>query len=96
MGFVASAVGFGGFVGRFAVLGICDLGRRVTAVVTFLAASLGVWGLMSVGPSPVALFMNGVRGVIILARRRGFDYRPHATRRPDATVAMRRELRRVI
>ena len=50
MGFVASAVGFGGFVGQFAVPGISDLlGRRVTAVVTFLAAALGVWGLMSVG-----------------------------------------------
>jgi predicted MFS family arabinose efflux permease len=58
MGFVASALGFGGFVGQFAVPGVSDLlGRRVTAVLTFLAAALGVWGLMHVGPSPSALFM---------------------------------------
>jgi MFS family permease len=58
MGFVASALGFGGFVGQFAVPGISDLlGRRVTAILTFFAAALGVWGLMHVGPSPSALFM---------------------------------------
>ena len=57
MGFVASALGFGGFIGQFAVPGVSDLlGRRVTAVLTFLAAALGVWGLMHVGPSPSALF----------------------------------------
>ena len=58
MGFVASALGFGGFVGQFAVPGISDLlGRRVTAVLTFAAAALGVWGLMHVGASPTTLFM---------------------------------------
>jgi MFS family permease len=58
MGFVASALGFGGFVGQFAVPGISDLlGRRVTAVLTFAAAALGVWGLMHVGASPTVLFM---------------------------------------
>jgi len=58
MGFVASALGFGGFVGQFAVPGISDLlGRRVTAVLAFAAAALGVWGLMHVGASPTTLFM---------------------------------------
>jgi MFS family permease len=58
MGFVASALGFGGFVGQFAVPGISDLlGRRVTAVLPCAAAALGVWGLMHVGASPTTLFM---------------------------------------
>jgi MFS family permease len=58
MGFVASALGFGGFVGQFAVPGVSDLlGRRVTAVLTFAAAAAGVAGLMRVGSSPSALFM---------------------------------------
>jgi MFS family permease len=58
MGFVASALGFGGFIGQFAVPGVSDLfGRRVTAVLTFAGAALGVWGLMRVGASPPVLFM---------------------------------------
>jgi MFS family permease len=58
MGFVASALGFGGFVGQWAVPGISDLlGRRVTAVLTFAAAALGVWGLMHVGAAPATLFL---------------------------------------
>lgn len=58
MGFVTSALGFGGFVGQFAVPGVSDLlGRRLTAVLTFAAAALGVWGLMHVGASPISLFM---------------------------------------
>jgi MFS family permease len=58
MGFVTSALGFGGFVGQFAVPGVSDLlGRRLTAVLTFAAAALGVWGLMHAGPSPISLFM---------------------------------------
>jgi MFS family permease len=58
MGFVASALGFGGFVGQFAVPGISDLlGRRLTAVLAFAGAALGVWGLMHAGPSPSTLFM---------------------------------------
>jgi len=58
MGFVASALGFGGFIGQFAVPGVSDLfGRRVTAVLSFAGGALGVWGLMHVGPSPPVLFM---------------------------------------
>lgn len=58
MGFVTSALGFGGFVGQFAVPGVSDLlGRRLTAVLTFVAAALGVWGLMHIGASPISLFM---------------------------------------
>ena len=58
MGFVASALGFGGFIGQFAVPGVSDFfGRRVTAVLTFAGGAFGVWGLMHVGPSPPVLFL---------------------------------------
>jgi len=57
MGFVASALGFGGFVGQFAVPGISDrLGRRPTAVLAFIGAAGTVWLLVGVGPSPNLLF----------------------------------------
>jgi predicted MFS family arabinose efflux permease len=57
MGFVASALGFGGFVGQFGVPGISDkLGRRPTAVLAFIGAAITVWLFMGIGPSPNALF----------------------------------------
>lgn len=57
MGFVTSALGFGGFFGQFGVPGISDfLGRRITAVLAFLGAALTVWLFMGLGPSPWRLF----------------------------------------
>src|SRR5678815_1299802 len=58
MGFVTSALGFGGFVGQFGVPGISDkLGRRPTAVLAFIGAAATVWVFMSVGATPNLLFM---------------------------------------
>jgi MFS family permease len=58
MGFVASALGFGGFVGQFGVPGISDkLGRRPTAVLAFIGAAVTVWLFMGIGANPNSLFM---------------------------------------
>jgi MFS family permease len=58
MGFVTSALGFGGFVGQFGVPGISDkLGRRPTAVLAFLGAAVTVWLFMGIGPTPNSLFL---------------------------------------
>jgi MFS family permease len=57
MGFVASALGFGGFIGQFGVPGISDrIGRRPTAVLAFIGAAVTVWLFMGIGPSPNLLF----------------------------------------
>jgi MFS family permease len=58
MGFVTSALGFGGFVGQFGVPGISDkLGRRPTAVLAFIGAAVTVWIFMGIGPTPNSLFL---------------------------------------
>src|SRR4029079_8646345 len=58
MGFVTSALGFGGFVGQFGVPGISDvLGRRVTGVLSFLGAAITVYLFMGLGPNPTNLFI---------------------------------------
>ncbi len=57
MGFVMSGLGFGGFVGQFAVPGLSDLfGRRVMAVLGFLGAAVFVYLLKGTGANPPALF----------------------------------------
>jgi MFS family permease len=57
MGFVMSGLGFGGFVGQFAVPGLSDLfGRRVMAVLGFLGAAIFVYLLKITGANPPALF----------------------------------------
>lgn len=57
MGFVASAVGFGGFIGCFALPGISDyVGRRPTALTGFFAAAVLLYFFSSAGANPVALF----------------------------------------
>ena len=63
MGFVTSALGFGGFVGQFGIPGLSDIfGRRVMAVVSFLGAAGMIWLLIGIGPNTTALF--GVMFVI--------------------------------
>ncbi len=58
MGFVTSALGFGGFVGQFGVPGISDkLGRKPTAVLAFLGAAITVWLFMGIGATPNSLFV---------------------------------------
>lgn len=57
MGFVTSAIGFGGFFGEFCVCGLSDLyGRRPVAVGSFLAAALLISLFGYVGPQPAILF----------------------------------------
>jgi MFS family permease len=57
MGFVASAVGFGGFIGCFALPGISDyVGRRPTALTGFFAAALLLYFFSYAGANPVVLF----------------------------------------
>jgi sugar phosphate permease len=58
MGFVMSAIGFGGFFGQFVVAGISDIwGRRVTAVLSFLCASILLIAFISTGAHPLRLFV---------------------------------------
>jgi MFS family permease len=57
MGFVTSALGFGGFIGQFGVPGISDrLGRKPTAALAFIGAAATVWLFMGIGPNPNELF----------------------------------------
>jgi MFS family permease len=58
MGIVASAVGFGGFVGCFAVAGISDfIGRRPTAVIGFVCAAVLLYLFSNTGPNTTLLFV---------------------------------------
>ncbi|WP_298284499.1 MFS transporter [Acidocella sp.] len=58
MGFVTSAVGFGGFFGEFGVPGLSDLlGRRNAAIISFLAAIPLLYAFMHTGPNPTLLFV---------------------------------------
>jgi predicted MFS family arabinose efflux permease len=57
MGVVTSAVGFGGFVGQFALPGISDLlGRKQVAVAGFLGAAILIYIFMQTGANTTALF----------------------------------------
>jgi MFS family permease len=58
MGFVASAVGFGGFIGCFALAGLSDfLGRRPTALMGFICAAALLYLFSCTGSNPVLLFV---------------------------------------
>ena len=58
MGVVTSAVGFGGFVGQFALPGISDIfGRRIVAVTGFLGAAILLWIFMRTGADTTMLFI---------------------------------------
>jgi MFS family permease len=57
MGFVMSALGFGGFVGQFGIPGLSDIfGRRVMAVSGFLGAALLLRVFIGTGSNPAMLF----------------------------------------
>jgi predicted MFS family arabinose efflux permease len=57
MGFVTSAIGFGGFVGQFAVPGLSDVfGRRIMAILSFTAAALLIVVLARTGSNSTVLF----------------------------------------
>lgn len=58
MGFVVSAIGFGGFVGSFGVAGISDfIGRRPAAVVAFVGAAILLYLFARTGAEPLTLFV---------------------------------------
>lgn len=57
MGFVMSALGFGGFLGQFGVPGLSDvLGRRLTAILAFVGAAISVYAFGRIGADPAMLF----------------------------------------
>ncbi len=57
MGFVASAVGFGGFVGQFGVPGLSDvLGRKTMGVIGFIGATVMLYMFIQTGPNIPVLF----------------------------------------
>lgn len=58
MGVVASALGFGGFIGQFGWPGLSDrFGRKPLAIIGFIGASLSVYWFASTGAAVVPLFV---------------------------------------
>jgi len=58
MGFVTSAIGFGGFLGQLALPGLSDLvGRKLMAVLGFVVGALFLYAFMQTGASPGMLFV---------------------------------------
>ncbi|MFP6561844.1 MFS transporter [Paraburkholderia sp. B3] len=74
MGFVVSAIGFGGFVGSFGVAGVSDfIGRRNAALIAFAGAAALLYLFAGTGADPqrlfvllfgVAVFALGLLGVL--------------------------------
>lgn len=57
MGFVTSAIGFGGFFGQFGLPGLSDLfGRKVMAIIGFLGGAIFLYFFSHTGPNPSLLF----------------------------------------
>lgn len=57
MGFVTSAIGFGGFLGQLGVPAISDyLGRKLTVLVSFAVAAVLLWLFIHTGANLVLLF----------------------------------------
>jgi predicted MFS family arabinose efflux permease len=57
MGFVMSAIGFGGFVGQFGIPGLSDVfGRKIMAVLGFIGAAVLLRVFIAVGANPPVLF----------------------------------------
>ncbi|SDG14946.1 MFS transporter [Paraburkholderia phenazinium] len=58
MGFVVSAIGFGGFVGSFGVAGVSDfIGRRNAAIIAFVCAAVLLYLFAQTGANPQTLFI---------------------------------------
>jgi len=59
MGFVVSAIGFGGFLGSIALSGLSDfIGRRPTAVASFVFAAVFLYVFARIGANPFLLFID--------------------------------------
>ncbi|WP_250520099.1 MULTISPECIES: MFS transporter [unclassified Caballeronia] len=58
MGIVVSAIGFGGFVGQFALPGLSDLvGRRLASIAGFAGTAVMLYVFRGVGAQPLVLFI---------------------------------------
>jgi MFS family permease len=58
MGFVMSAIGFGGFLGQMVVSGLSDIfGRKIVAVLGFLGAAVSLYFFTTIGANPPLLFV---------------------------------------
>jgi predicted MFS family arabinose efflux permease len=58
MGYVTSAIGFGGFLGQFGVPAVSDfLGRRLAVVLSFVLAAVFLWFFIHAGPDLTTLFI---------------------------------------
>src|SRR6185437_5552734 len=58
MGFVTSAIGFGGFLGQWLLAWASDyLGRRLMSIVGFAVGAVFVWLFIQQGPNPMMLFI---------------------------------------
>jgi predicted MFS family arabinose efflux permease len=58
MGFVTASIGFGGFVGQFAIPGLSDyFGRKNMAISSFACAAIVLYFFTKVGAQPVTLFI---------------------------------------
>lgn len=58
MGFVTSAIGFGGFLGQFGVLTVSDfIGRRMAAAGSFVISAVFLWLFIQTGPNLPMLFV---------------------------------------
>ena len=58
MGFVTSAIGFGGFAGQLALPGVSDIvGRKLIAVLGFIVGALFLYAFMQTGTTPGTLFV---------------------------------------
>jgi MFS family permease len=59
MGFVMSAIGFGGFAGQFALPGLSDiLGRKKVVIVSFVFAAIFVWIFLGIASNTTNLFLS--------------------------------------
>ncbi|MEX3686623.1 MFS transporter [Paraburkholderia sp. BR14263] len=57
MGFVVSAIGFGGFLGEFGLASLSDVaGRRLTSVASFAGAAISLYVFARIGANPWMLF----------------------------------------
>jgi len=58
MGFITAAIGFGGFAGQFTWPGISDkIGRKPTAIMGFVFATLACWWFSEIESGTMALFI---------------------------------------
>jgi len=93
MGFVTSALGFGGFVGQFGVPGISDkLGRRPTAVLAFIGAAVA-WLIFNGNRNSFGGFV--VFDLAVTPRFHGRENEPAVARLTvDFNAALTRQARR--